>query len=225
MDWISALAEAITRGDAKQGETAARDALSAGVDPRRLLADGLIPAMHRVDIQFQCKDCQQPELCYVPEQLLVNRAIRAALDILRPALGEDAGKGRPRVVIGTVEGDRCDLGRDLVAPLLQGRGFAVADLGASVPIDRFVQAAAESPQAILVLYTRKPSSAELMQRLKESLLKEPATASTRLLVVGHHIDEKICEEIGADDYCADVLSTVDKVTGLAAGFSSSGASS
>lgn len=217
MDWITQLYEAITRGDARKAEETARAALSAGYDPRKLLAEGLIPAMQAVDIQFQCKDCTQPELCYVPEQMIVNRAIRSVLEVLRPALGEDAGQGSPRVVIGTVEGDRCDLGRDLVAPLLQARGFVAVDLGTSVSIGAFVRAAAESPETILLLYTRKLSSAASMKRLKQSLIENPSTADTKLLIVGHHITEEIRGETGADDYCSDVLATIDKVTTLARG--------
>jgi methanogenic corrinoid protein MtbC1 len=217
MDWISQLYEAITRGDARKAEETARAALSANFDPRKLLAEGLIPAMQAVDIQFQCKDCSQPELCYVPEQMIVNRAIRSVLEVLRPALGDGTEEGGPRVVIGTVEGDRCDLGRDLVAPLLKARGFVAVDLGTGVSIGQFVQAAAESPETILLLYTRKLSSAESMKRLKQSLIENPSAAGTKLLVVGHHINEEIRSEIGADDYCSDVLSTIDKVTALAGG--------
>lgn len=217
MNWVSELRDAITKGDAKRAETTAREALAAKVDPRALLADGLISAMQAVDLQFQCKDCEQPELCYVPEQLIVNRAIRTTLEIVRPALGGIDTSGGPRVVIGTVEGDRCDLGRDLVAPLLQGRGFALVDLGTSVPLAHFVEAAAEAPATILVLYTRKLSSLESMKRLKQMLAANPSAADAKLLVVGHQINEQVCQEIGADDFCSAIQAAIERVTALAGG--------
>ncbi len=215
MDWASSLREAIVIGDARKAELLARDALTAGTDPRALLAKGLIPAMQTVDMQFQCKDCDQPELCYVPEQMVVNRAIRSTLEVLQPALGEEPEEGTPRVVIGTVESDRCDLGRDLIAPLLKGRGFAVVDLGTDVSLEAFVREAAKSPETILALYTRKLSSAESMKRLKETLSENPATAGTKMLIIGHHIDEEVRADIGANDFCQDVLATLDKVAALA----------
>jgi len=116
----SNLYKAIVTSNAKQAESAAREALAAGISPQTLLAEHLIPAMKKVDAQFQCHDCAQPELCYVPEQLVVNHAIQAALRVIRPVLEESRQSNGIRVVIGTVEGDRCELGRDLVAPLLGG---------------------------------------------------------------------------------------------------------
>ncbi len=211
----SSLYKAIITGNAKQAESAAREALAAGISPQTLLAEHLIPAMEKVDAQFQCQDCAQPELCYVPEQLVVNHAIQAALRAIRPVLEESGENNGIRVVIGTVEGDRCDLGRELVAPLLRGFRCEVIDLGVDVPNQEFVRVASERMGTILVLYTRKTSSVEQMKRLKADLMKCSPRPDTKILVVGHKITKELCHEIGADDFTGDALETIAKVTALA----------
>jgi methanogenic corrinoid protein MtbC1 len=216
MNESSALYIAISIGDAKAAENAAKEALAAGATPNELLVEHLIPAMKKVEAQFQCRDCAQPELCYIPEQLLVNRAINSALGVIRPALEHTAGGNNGvRVVIGTVEGDRCDLGRELVAPLLRGYNFEVVDLGVDVPTSELARVAAEKPGTILVLYTRKTSSVEEMVRLKAELRKCSPPADTKILVVGHKITAEHCRQIGAEDFTDDALETVAKVSALA----------
>jgi methanogenic corrinoid protein MtbC1 len=147
--------------------------------------------------------------------MLVNRAIRAVVPLIQETMGEKVVEGGPRVIIGTVEGDRCDLGRDLVAPLLQGKGFDVEDLGTSVSLDEFIKAAGETPGTILVLYTRKLSSAVKMKALKSALAENASSAGARILLVGHHMSEEVRDNVGADDFCSEVLSTVAKVSELA----------
>jgi len=211
----SSLYKAITTGNAKQAENAAREALAAGISPQTLLAEYLIPAMKKVDAQFQCQDCAQPELCYVPEQLVVNHAIQAALKVIRPVLEESRECNGIRVVIGTVEGDRCDLGRELVAPLLRGFRCEVIDLGVDVPNQELVRVASEKPGTILVLYTRKTSSVEQMKHLKADLMKCTPCPDTKILVVGHKITKEHCRQIGAEDFTDDALETIAKVASLA----------
>jgi 5-methyltetrahydrofolate--homocysteine methyltransferase len=216
----SSLYNAVTTGNAKQAENAAREALASGVSPQSLLTEELIPAMKKVEAQFQCHDCAQPELCYIPEQMLVNLAIQSALKVIRPALEEIAGNNGIRVVIGTVEGDRCELGRDLVAPLLRGIGCEVVDLGVGVANEELVRVASEKPGTILVLYTRKTSSVPAMKQIKEELLQSASYPTesgdeTKILVVGHKITKALCEAIGADDFTDDAMQTIAKVSALA----------
>ena len=211
----SALYTAITTGNAKQAENAARAALAAGISPQTLLAEHLLPAARSVDAQFQCKDCAQPELCYVPEQMLVNLAIQGALKVIRPALEELTESNGIRVVIGTIEGDRCGLSRELVAPLLRGYRFEVVDLGVEVSNQELVRAASEKLGTILILYTRKTSSVDRMKQLREELSRVSPRPDTKILVVGHKITKEHCREIGADDFTDDALETITKVSALA----------
>ena len=215
MNEASSLFTAITTGNAKKAENAAREALAAGISPQTLLADYLVPAAMKVDAQFQCKDCAQPELCYVPEQMLVNLAIQGALKAIRPALEEATDSNGIRVVIGTVEGDRCGLSRELVAPMLRGYRFEVVDLGVEVSNQELVRAASEKPGTILVLYTRKTSSIERLKQLSDELSRVSPRPDTKILVVGHKITQEHCQEIGADDFTDDALETIAKVSALA----------
>jgi 5-methyltetrahydrofolate--homocysteine methyltransferase len=212
---VSSLYKAVTTGNVKQAEKAAREALAAGESPHKLLTEDLIPAMKKVEAQFQCHDCAQPELCYIPEQMVVNLAIDSALKVIRPALEEIAGNNGIRVVIGTVEGDRCEVGRDLVAPLLRGYGCEVIDLGVGVSNEELVRVATEQPDTILILYTRKTSSAPAMQRLKEELAESVPDQNTKILVVGRKMTPELCRQIGADDFTDDALQTIAKVSALA----------
>jgi 5-methyltetrahydrofolate--homocysteine methyltransferase len=209
----SSLYKAVTTGNAKQAENAAREALGAGVSPQTLLTEELFPAMKIMDARFQCHDCAQPELCYVPEQMVVNLAIQSALKVIRPALEDGSGNNGIRVVLGTIEGDRCELGRELVAPLLRGCGCEVIDLGIGVANQEFVKAASEWPGTILVLYTRKTSSVESMKRLKDEL-QAASGSDTKILIVGHKMTRESCRYIGADDFTDDALQTVSKVSAL-----------
>jgi 5-methyltetrahydrofolate--homocysteine methyltransferase len=212
---VSSLYKAVTTGNVKQAEKAAREAIAAGESPHKLLTEDLIPAMKKVEAQFQCHDCAQPELCYIPEQMVVNLAIDSALKVIRPALEEIAGNNGIRVVIGTVEGDRCEVGRDLVAPLLRGYGCEVIDLGVGVSNEELVRVATEQPDTILILYTRKTSSVPAMQRLKEELAESVPDQNTKILVVGRKMTPELCRQIGADDFTDDALQTIAKVSALA----------
>jgi 5-methyltetrahydrofolate--homocysteine methyltransferase len=212
---VSSLYKAVTTGNVKQAENAAREALATGVSPQKLLTEDLIPAMKKVEAQFQCHDCAQPELCYIPEQMVVNLAIESALKVIRPALEDVAGNNGIRIVIGTVEGDRCELGRDLVAPLLRGYGCEVIDLGVGVSDQELVRVASEKADTILILYTRKTSSVPAMQRLKEELAETAPDQNTKILVVGHKMTPELCRQIGADDFTDDALQTIAKVSALA----------
>jgi 5-methyltetrahydrofolate--homocysteine methyltransferase len=211
----STLYQAVISGNAKLAENAAAEALAAGTAPHVLVAEHLIPAMQNIDARFQCKDCAEPELCYVPEQLLVNRAIQAALRAITPALEQSAPSNDLRVVIATVEGDRCDLGRDLVAPLLRGIAGQVIDLGVGVSNQELIRVAAEKPGTILVLYTRKTSSLAKMKSLKDELEKTAPHSNTKILVVGHRINSEDCRKIGADGFTGDALGTISSVSSLA----------
>ena len=143
MSEFPSLTDAVTKGDAAAAVAAARAALDAGAEPIRLVSEGIGPAMTKVGRLFEEGDC------FVPELLMAARANKEVFEILRPLLARTGTKPAGRVVLGTVKGDMHDIGKNLVAALLEGGGFEVIDLGVDVPAGRFVAAVQEQQPQIL----------------------------------------------------------------------------
>src|SRR5436305_1153428 len=130
----SELFDAILNGDNKRSAATARLLLDSGIDPMELVTAHMIPAMDEVGRRFECEDY------FVPELLLAARAMKGSLELIRPLLAASGAAPAGRVAIGTVKGDLHDIGKNIVAAMLEGGGFEVIDLGADVPPDRFVDA-------------------------------------------------------------------------------------
>src|SRR3989304_5024782 len=129
------LYDAILKGDATAAEEITQAALAAGADPQELVVQRMIPAMDEVGQRFECNEF------FVPELLIAARAMKKDLNLLRPLLTERGIEPVGRVVIGTVKGDLHDIGKGLVASMLEGGGFEVIDLGVDVPAQKFLEEA------------------------------------------------------------------------------------
>ena len=129
---LELLRQAIINGDAASSAAVTREALAADCDPVELVSKYMVPAMDEVGRRFECQDY------FVPELLLSARAMKKALELIRPLLAERGAASAGRVVIGTVKGDLHDIGKNLVASMLEGAGFEVFDLGVDVAPQRFV---------------------------------------------------------------------------------------
>ncbi len=182
--------------------------LATGASPREILDEALLPGMEVVGTRMREGEC------FIPEVLLSARVMQACLDLLRPrmAAGEEAGLGC--VVIGTVEGDLHDIGKNRVAMLLQGAGFTVVNLGTGVSAADFVAAAREhSPELIgmsALLTTTLPRMAETIAALKEAGLRD----RVKVLVGGAPVTSAWAEEIGADGYGANAGMAVERAKEL-----------
>ena len=141
----SELYNAILTGNAKKAEEVTKAALAANVNPVELVQKYMIPAMDEVGKRFECNDY------FVPELLIAARAMKTSLELITPMLAAVGAEPVGRVVIGTVQGDLHDIGKNLVASMLEGGGFQVVDLGVDVPADRFVEAAKEKDGTIVAL--------------------------------------------------------------------------
>ena len=133
---LTKLYDSVVSGDAKATQAITQQALADGVDPLKLVNEYMVPAMDEVGRRFECEDY------FVPEMLLSARAMKASMEIVRPLMAASGAQPAGRVVIGTVKGDLHDIGKNLVASMLEGGGFEVIDLGADVAPERFVEAAA-----------------------------------------------------------------------------------
>ena len=202
------LQQALIAGDAGAVSALTQALLATGSSAREILDEALLPGMEVVGERMRSGDC------FIPEVLLSARVMQGALDLLRPhmAAGDEAGGGV--VVIGTVEGDLHDIGKNLVAMLLQGAGFTVVNLGAGVTAAQFVSAVKEHRPQILgmsaLLTTTLPHIGETIEALKDEGLRE----SLKVMVGGAPVTQAWADEVGADGYGANAGMAVERAKAL-----------
>ena len=191
------LKQAIIDGNEGVATAMTQALLASGASAREILDEALLPGMDVVGARMREGEC------FIPEVLLSARVMQACLDLLRPhmAAGEEAGGGT--VVIGTVEGDLHDIGKNLVGMLLQGAGFTVVNLGTGVTAAAFVAAVREHQPKIVgmsaLLTTTLPHMAETLALLKAEGLRE----QVKVMVGGAPVTAAFADEIGADGYGAN----------------------
>ena len=200
----ASLAEMVISGQTEEIQKLTQQALNDGVEPREILDKGLLPGMEVVGQRFKVGDM------YVPEVLLSARTMHAALDVLRPLLSEADQAGAGTIIIGTVEGDIHNVGKNLVAMVLEGAGFKVVDLGVDVKPQAFVQAVKESkPQIVAMsalLTTTMPKMAETIRALQEAGIRE----QIKVMAGGAPVTEEFVSEIGGDGYAPNAVMAVEK---------------
>ena len=188
------LYDAIVAGDARTAVTATRAALGEGVDPVELVSRHMIPAMDEVGRLFECEEY------FVPELLLASRAMKGALDLVRPLLAASGVEPVGRVVIGTVMGDLHDIGKNLVASMLEGAGFEITDLGADVLPARFIQAIHEKKADIACLSALLTVTMPAMRDTIEAICRAGIRDRVKVLIGGAPVTQQYADEIGADGY-------------------------
>ena len=188
------LYDAILTGNAKKAEEVTKAALAADVDASELLGKYMIPAMDEVGKRFECNEY------FVPELLIAARAMKTALQLLSPKLAAAGAKATGRVVIGTVQGDLHDIGKNLVASMLEGGGFQVVDLGVDVPPAKFVEAAKEQAGSILAMSALLTTTMTQMKAVIKALEEAGIRGKTKVIIGGAPITQQYADEIGADGY-------------------------
>lgn len=202
------LSEALQRGDREGVISLTQEALESKLPPSRILEEGLIAGMDVAGEKFRRGEI------YIPEVLIIARAMHSGLDILKPALIERGAQPVGRFIIGTVSGDYHDIGKNLVIMMLQGKGFEVVDLGIDVPPERFVDAVQNEKVNIIgmsaLLSTTRPSMKETIDALKHAGLRE----RVKIMVGGGAITQRFADEIGADAFGKDAATAAELAIGL-----------
>ena len=202
MKELEAVYNAVLDGNAPGAKAGVNAALAAGVAPEVVLKDGLIAAMTEVGRLFEANEY------FVPEMLVAARAMQQGLAILKPQLAEGAATPMGKVVVGTVKGDLHDIGKNLVAMMLEGSGFEVIDLGTDVTPEKFVKAVVEhKPQVIgmsALLTTTMPSMGLTVQALEEAGVRN----QVKVMIGGAPVTDEFAKRIGADGYSPDASSAV-----------------
>jgi len=200
--------EGILKGNMKAVQDAANAALAEGVAAGQLLYEAMIPAMAEVGRLFEANEY------YVPEMLIAARAMKAGLTILRPELVKEDVKPLGKVVLGTVKGDLHDIGKNLVAIMVEGAGFEVIDMGVDVSPGDFVKAVRDNKaQAIglsALLTTTMPSMKGTVEALQEAGLR----GDVKVMIGGAPVTQKYADEIGADGYARDAAGAATLVKQL-----------
>jgi len=207
---LQQLNEAIIKGDANLAKSVAEQAMSEGVDPQEVLNGYMIPAMDEVGRRFENNEY------FVPELLISARAMKRALEIVKPALVESGAEPVGKVAIGTVKGDLHDIGKNLVAAMLEGGGFEIIDLGVDAKPEEFVKAVQERGAQIValsaLLTTTMPSMKTTIEALKEAGLRDKA----KVIIGGAPITQQYANEIGADGYSDNASGAVSVARKLVA---------
>ncbi len=199
---LKELYEAVVRGDAKTTQTLTQQALAEGVDPLTLVNEHLVPAMDEVGRRFECNDY------FVPELLISARAMKAALELVRPLLTARGDKPLGRVAIGTVKGDLHDIGKNLVGSLLEGGGFEVIDLGVNVSPEKFIETVRQQQANIIAMSALLTTTMPAMRTTIEVLKQAGVRNQVKVLIGGAPITQKYADEIGADGYSENAVGAV-----------------
>ncbi len=208
MSVLGQIAEQLQAGEDEQVAALTKQALDEGLEARRILDDGLIAGMNVVGEKFRRHEV------FLPDVLLSAKAMYAGLDLLRPHLGEDGAHSRGKVVLGTVQGDLHDIGKNLVGIMLGGAGFEVIDLGKDVTPEQFVSEAREKKAQIIGMSALLTTTMPIMRQVIELLRTEGLADDVQTIIGGAPVSEEFACEIGANAYAYDAANAVDQVRRL-----------
>ncbi len=200
---IEEIFDAVVALDKNTVEKETQSALDQGINVDDILNDGLIKAMERIGDQFSGGQI------FIPEMLMAAVAMKGGLELLKPRLAAAQSKARGRVIIGTVKGDLHDIGKNLVAMMMEGAGYEVTDLGVDVPSARFIEAVAQESADVIalsaLLTTTMPAMEATVGELKEAGVVVP------VIIGGAPVSQDFADKIGAAGYSSDAPGAV-KVT-------------
>ena len=197
------LYDAIIQGNHETSRRITREALDGGADPQQLVNDFMIPAMAEVGRRFDRSEF------FVPELLLAARAVKATMELLKPLLAERGAEPIGRVIVGSVKGDLHDIGKNLVAAMLEGGGFEVFDLGVNVAPEAFVNAAREKDARIIGMSALLTTTLASMKKTVDAFRAAGSRDQVRILVGGAPVTQRFADEIGADGYSVNAPGAVE----------------
>jgi 5-methyltetrahydrofolate--homocysteine methyltransferase len=204
---LDELRQSVIEGNAKSAQAQVQQALDEGLGADVILNTALIPAMGEVGQKFEDGEY------FVPEMLISARAMQAGLKLLKPLLAASGTEPIGTVAIGTVKGDLHDIGKSLVAMMLEGAGFEIMDMGVDVSPEKFVQAAKDGANIVAMsalLTTTMPNMQNTIKALTEAGLRD----QVKVMIGGAPVTDAYAHQIGADGYSTDASSAVRKAKEL-----------
>ena len=194
---------ALSEGKVDEVKQLTQGALNSGESAERVLKEGLIQGMERIGARFKNGEI------YIPEVLIAARAMHAGLAVLKPVLSKSSTAMTGKVVIGTVKGDLHDIGKNLVAMMLEGGGFEVTDLGTDVSPEKFVESLKQSQAQIVGMSALLTTTMGQMKATIQAMETTGLRNKVKVLVGGAPVTERFAREVGADGYAPDAASAVD----------------
>lgn len=197
------IADSVQKGDSDGVEALVNDAISQEVAADLIMDDGLVAGMNIVSEKFKNNEC------FIPEVLVSAKAMTVGLGILKPILAEKNVKPLGRAVIGTIQGDLHDIGKNIVGMLLQGAGFEIIDLGADVHADRFVESVKNENADLVGLSALLTTTMINMKTVIEGLKDAGIRENVKVIIGGAPVTQAYADQIGADGYATDAATGVD----------------
>ena len=210
MDILKQIAQCLEAGDDAGVPPLVRQAVAAGIAAKTILDEGLIAGMNTVGEKFRVHEI------FLPDVLLAARAMYAGMDVLKPLLISSGVSSRGRVVIGSVQGDLHDIGKNLVGIMLKGAGYEVIDLGNDVAAEKFVAEAKSHDARVIGMSALLTTTMPVMKEVVDLLKKEDLNGRIKTIIGGAPVSQNYAEEIGADAYGYDCAQAVAGVKKLAA---------
>lgn len=207
MDYLDQIYDAILDGDMQAAAAGVQEALDNGIPAGEILQEGMVSAMSEVGRLFEEGEY------FVPDMLIAARAMKSGLDLLRPHLVDSGVEPLGKVVVGTVEGDMHDIGKNLVSMMLEGAGFEIVDLGTDVPAAKFVEAV-EDGADILGLSALLTTTLASMESTICALDEVRQRSGLKVMVGGAPVTADFAKQIGADGYAADASQAVSVAKSL-----------
>ncbi len=197
------LADEVQKGNSESVEELTKRALSQDISAEDILNNGLVAGMNIVSKKFKNNEI------FIPEVLISAKSMYSGLGIIKPLLSELNVKSKGKVVIGTVKGDLHDIGKNIVAMLLQGAGFDVVDLGADVPKEKFLEFVKNEGADILAMSALLTTTMIYMKETIEALKNAGLRENIKVIIGGAPVTESYAAQIDADGYAPDAASAVD----------------
>jgi len=197
MSLLTEICDLVEKGKAPEAKTATEKALSEKIDAMEILNKGLIPGLDAIGEKFGKQEA------FVPELMTAGIAMKESLELLRPIFEKSNSATAGKVVIGTVEGDIHDVGKNIVTMMFQGAGFKVVDLGIDVPAVKIVEAVQENKPDILGLSALYTPTRLAMKETLEALVDTGIRDQVKVMIGGAPIDQNFCDLIKADGYAPD----------------------
>lgn len=207
---LNILYESIVSGKLEPAVAITQEAISEGIDPQLIINDYMIKAMEEIGARFECGKA------YVPNLLMSARAMKGTLEFLKPLLKGDTSSSMGKVVIGTVKGDLHDIGKNIVASMLEGCGFEVINLGVDVTSDKFVEAVKEHNADIVCMSALLTTTMTYMKEVVDALEAAGLKNKVKIMIGGAPVSQSFATKIGATGFSDNANTAVQKAKELMA---------
>ena len=208
MEILKNIAKSLMAGDDKKITEEVAQAIEEKVPTTKILDDGLIAGMNVVGVRFRNHDM------FLPEVLLSARAMTAGVAVLKPLMIAEDVPSRGKVVLGSVQGDLHDIGKNLVGIMLEGAGFEVVDLGIDVPAEKFIEVAITEEASVIGLSSLLTTTMDIMKGVVKLVGERGLSDKVQVIVGGAPLSEEFAQSIGAQGYAYDAANAVEKVMEL-----------